>query len=269
MKRIPLAAALFFSSLTACTGGEAATTAEERRRVQDSAAGTVALGLDERVPYRVIATPSTGSVTGTVSLQGAAPRDSMVATGKDARTCGDSAAVTQVDANGAFVGNALVWIDGIEAGKALPENRRETITIERCHFKPRVMGVVAGSTINVFSRDRIEHVTRFYREGAGEPVAYTQTVDDGQVVPSEKIAATPGIIEARCARHPWVRGYVAVFEHPYFAVTDKAGSFTIGGLPAGTYTMKVWHEGLDKPAEQSVVVGAGGAARLDVALALK
>jgi len=264
MKLRVLRAAILLSSLPACSGGEAATGGSGK--VVDSSSGTVALGLDARSAYRATG-GSGGTLTGTISLQGEA-RDSMVATGKDAKVCGDSAAVRQSNANGTALGNALVWIDGIQAGKPLPEERRETITMERCHFEPRVLAVVAGSTINVFSRDRVAHTARFYREGAGEPVAFARTVDEGQVVPSEQIASAPGIVEARCTLHPWARGYVAVFEHPYFAVTDASGKFSIAGLPGGTYTVKVWHEGLEKPVEQRVTL-AGGTGQLDVAVALR
>jgi hypothetical protein len=37
-------------------------------------------------------------------------------------------------------------------------------------------------------------------------------------------------------------GFVHVFEHPYFAVTDERGAFVIPHIPAGTYTLKAWHE---------------------------
>ena len=35
---------------------------------------------------------------------------------------------------------------------------------------------------------------------------------------------------------------IMVFDHPYFAVTDKLGVFEITEVPVGTQTIKVWHE---------------------------
>jgi hypothetical protein len=180
--------------------------------------------------------------------------------------CGDSASLYD---GASILANSIVWIDDIAAGKPFPETRRETLTIEKCRFEPRVMAVVAKSTINVFSRDRVSHGPRFYREGAAEPIESMRTVDAGQVVPSEKIAAQPGIVEVRCAEHPFARAYIAVFDHPYFAVTDERGAFKIDGLPAGTYNVKVWHEGMERPSVQRVAVGPSGEARLDATLALK
>lgn len=256
------------SSLAACSGSDRASSHGARGTVLDSSGGTVALGLGTTRTYRPAATTASGAITGTVSLQGT-PRDSMVAVGRDAKVCGDSIAVSETDASGTSMANVLVWVDGIASGKPLPEERRETLTIEKCRFEPRVMAVVTKSTINVFSRDGISHGPSFYREGSTEPIEQIRTVDAGQVVPSEKIAREPGIVEVRCVEHPFARAYIAVFDHPYFAVTDERGAFKIDGLPAGTYDVKVWHERLAKPVEERVVVGPGGVGKLDVSLALK
>lgn len=260
---------LLLSSLPACSDrGEASAPRGARGRVVDSSSGTVVLGIRAARAYRPSAVSVPGAIGGTITLQGE-PRDSMVAVTRDPRVCGDTASVSETSANGSSLANVLVWVDGIAVGKPLPDVRRQTLTIERCRFEPRVLAVASGSTINVFSRDRTVHEARFYREGDGEPVEYIHTVDAGQVVPSEKIASTPGIVEVRCAQHPWARAYVAVFDHPYFAITDENGSFKIDSLPPGTYTLKVWHERLAKPTEQRVVVGPGGSGHLDVSLALR
>jgi hypothetical protein len=42
--------------------------------------------------------------------------------------------------------------------------------------------------------------------------------------------------------HPWISGYVRVFEHPYFAITDEFGTFQIKDVPAGSWRLVVWHE---------------------------
>lgn len=238
-----------------------------RGRVVESSAGTVELGIESRA-YAPTAVASGASMTGVVAAA-AAPADSVVAVNRDTRVCGDSATVREVRLSGTSLANALVWVDGPAGGKPLPEKKRATITIERCRFDPRITAVVSGATVNVFSRDRASHRVRFYREGAGTPVATVMTMDAGQVVPSETIADKAGIVEARCEFHPWVRAYVAVFDHPYFAITDAKGSFTIDQLPAGTYMVKVWHEGMAQPAEQRVVMGARGTGQVQLQVALK
>lgn len=258
---------LLFGSLAACSG-DAALPRGARGDVVDSSAGTVALGI--RVgTYRPAVLGANGSIAGSISLAGTPADDSTVAVNGDSMLCGDSASVTQTSSDGGALGNVLVWIEGVTSGKSLPEVRRETLTIENCAFRPRLMAVASGTTINLLSRDHTTYTSRFYREGAGVPVDEIHMVDAGQVVPSEKIAGKPGIVEARRTQHPWARAYIAVFDHPYFAVTNERGDFTIDSLPPGTYTAKVWHERLEKPVEQRVVVTPSGTARIDAALTLK
>ena len=53
-----------------------------------------------------------------------------------------------------------------------------------------------------------------------------------------------GIIKARCNLHPWEEATLLVFDHPYAAVTDTNGKFSLPDVPPGKYTLKWWHEGL-------------------------
>ena len=63
------------------------------------------------------------------------------------------------------------------------------------------------------------------------------------------------LIAVKCNIHPWMRSYIGVVSHPFFAVTGDDGTFTIKGLPPGTYTIEIIHEKYGKQ-EQQVTVGA-------------
>jgi hypothetical protein len=58
------------------------------------------------------------------------------------------------------------------------------------------------------------------------------------------------MVPLKCDVHPWMLGYVGVLAHPYFAVTGEDGSFSLKGLPAGTYTLEVWHEKLGTQSQE-------------------
>jgi hypothetical protein len=60
---------------------------------------------------------------------------------------------------------------------------------------------------------------------------------------------------------------IRVFDHPYFAVPDNDGRFTIPGVPAGKYDVVAWHERAGEVTE-SAAVPAGGAAELTFSLPL-
>jgi hypothetical protein len=61
-------------------------------------------------------------------------------------------------------------------------------------------------------------------------------------VPCTYTKAENGPIEVKCDLHPWMRAYHFPIDHPYVAVTDQDGKFSIKGLPAGKHVFKVWHE---------------------------
>jgi hypothetical protein len=52
------------------------------------------------------------------------------------------------------------------------------------------------------------------------------------------------MIPVRCDVHGWMEAYIAVVDHPFYAVSDERGSYEIRGLPPGTYTVETWHERL-------------------------
>src|SRR6266849_4649482 len=60
--------------------------------------------------------------------------------------------------------------------------------------------------------------------------------------PIEETFAREEIIPVKCNVHPWMKGYIAVFKHPYFAITDKDGTFDLKNVPPGDYTIEAWHE---------------------------
>ena len=227
MKLKLVVAVTLFSSVSACT--EDGASAETRGRVDDSSGGTVSLASK---PYRVTTLAAVGAIAGQV-IPG---------------------------------GEVLVWVDDIAAGKPVGEIRRRTVTIENGKFVPGIQDVPVGTTINVFTRDRMGHSATFMR--GAESVAVIRTMDAGQVVPSEAIASRAGVVEAKMASPPGATAYIAAFDHPYHAVTSESGAFRIDSLPPGTYTIRMWRPGMAEPESQRVTVSAGGTGQVSFGAAL-
>jgi hypothetical protein len=217
--------------------------------------GTIDLGADA---YKPGALTTSGGVKGTITLAASVAVDSTPIT-SDQNICGTSAYLSVEIGAKRQLANALVWVAGVSTGKNLPVERRLEVASEDCQIDPRVQGTVEGAAVNVFNDDKVIHRLVFLRAGTNDTLVVTPFFNIGQVVATEKLAKEPGVVEVRCVQHPWTRGYVAVFDHPYFAVTEKDGRFSIDSLPPGSYRLMVWHEGMAKPKEQAVTITAGEA----------
>ena len=206
--------------------------------------------------YQVQQVLSDGWVAGAVRVTGTVPADTVVRPTMDQRVCGASFTDRTIVRSGAGLGGVVVWLEQLRAGKPLPLARRYEVTYNKCQLEPRVQAVIVGGTLNVRSRDAVEHRTRIVRQDSGMVVARMQHNDFGQVVPDDRVLARPGLLELRSDVHPWTRGYVAVFDHPYFAVSAPNGTFRIETVPTGSYTLVAWHERFGR-IEQPVTIGAG------------
>jgi hypothetical protein len=237
-----------------------------QKRAAGSAATSEALAATpgfsrQGVPYTARTLESIGRATGTVEIEGAPPADSVVQPTSDQAVCGMSFTRRSLERRGNRAVGAVVWIDGLRSGKPLPLERRFDITNGRCLITPELQAAIAGGTLNVQNLDAVEHRTRITRRGSGELLATVRETDEGQVVPNEHVLTKAGVLELTCAAHPWTHAWIAVFDHPYFALTGTDGSFVIDSVPPGRYRVHAWHPRLGAM-EESLTIEAGKASAL-------
>lgn len=230
----------------------------------------VACGGASDAPPRRTPTPldpaTTGRIAGTVRFTGAVPPMQEISFGSFA----ECAAVHDgpVYTNDALVRdgrvqNALVYVrDGLgERVFAVPETPVE-IDQRGCLYEPRVVGVQVGQPIRYVNSDRTLHNVHGVPDAArGWNFALPRPGAERTI----RIDRPEVAIPVRCDLHPWMQGWIGVFDHPYFAVTGPDGAFTLANVPAGTYTVAAWHERLGQAAHEVTVV-AGGEAALDLTL---
>jgi plastocyanin len=130
--------------------------------------------------------------------------------------------------------NAVVWIEG-PRGAAPGGTVR--MAQESKRFVPRVAIVSRPGTVEFPNNDPVYHnvfsvsgSNRFdlglYRSGASKSRSF----------------AEPGLVRVYCNIHPQMVGFLMVVDSPFAALTDRDGAFRFEGVPAGTWTLKAWHE---------------------------
>ena len=151
--------------------------------------------------------------------------------------------------------NVFVYIKtGLEGKVFAPA--AETVTLEQrgCQFLPRVLGLRVAQTLAVKNSDPVSHNVH--------PKPRNNRDWNQQQAPQapdllRRFARPDVMIPVRCDVHRWMKGFIGVVDHPFFAVTDGTGSFEFKGLPPGEYTVAAWHETLgEKTAQATVKTGA-------------
>jgi hypothetical protein len=227
--------------------------------VPDGATSSIELSIG--TPYQAKELSSFGSVSGVLRVIDSAAFGDTAAAAVPECAPRKGRGPAPLPPNRQF-GNTIVWIADAKTGKPLPMEKRVEISSDNCLLDPRVQAVTVGTTVNVINVDKVLHKLIFTKFGTRDTLTITPFFNVGQIVATERLAKTPGMVEVRCVQHPWEHGYIAVFDHPYFAVTEDNGTFKIDSLAPGTYKLMMWHEGLAKPVEQQVQVAAGGVATI-------
>lgn len=168
-----------------------------------------------------------------------------------------------VNANGTLA-NVFVYVKEGLGGKAF-EPAGEPLVIDQkgCRFAPRMLGVRVGQMLRVTNSDPLTHNIHPMPQNSRE---WNQSQPEGAAPLERKFVRPEMMVRVKCNVHSWMRAYINVMEHPYFAVSGKDGAFEIPNLPPGEYMLEALHETLGAQ-QQRILVPASG--RADVAFTFK
>jgi hypothetical protein len=110
-----------------------------------------------------------------------------------------------------------------------------------CIYRPRVQAGRIGQEIRVHNGDRTFHNVHTFE---GAETWFNRAQPAGVPPIRATLRDGIGLVTFRCDVHPWMRAYVAVSAHPFFAVTTDEGRFSIRDVPAGEHMLEAWHEKL-------------------------
>jgi plastocyanin len=232
-----LAAALGLALLAGCGNKESSEPA-----------ATPAASAPAGAPATPIDPATAASVSGTVKLDGEAPKAAKIDMSQDPACKGTNTAENVV-AVGGHLSNVFVYVkEGL--GNRTFDTPKDTVTLDQsgCKYHPHVMGVVVGQTIKIVNSDPTTHNIHPTPKDNRE----WNESQPPQSAPLEKTFAREEImLPVKCNQHPWMRMFVNVTKSPFFAVTGPDGKFEIKGLPPGDYTIAFVQE---KLGEQDVKV---------------
>lgn len=227
------------------------------------AAGTAACGgggseTTVEAPAAPVSNPvdpaTAAAVTGRVTFMGQVPAAQPITMASDPR-CTKTGAVTETivaDAKGGLQ-NVFVYVKDGLGNLAFPVPTTPVVLDQKgCQYRPHVFGVRVGQPVEILNSDATLHnihawptTNQEFNVGqALQGLRHTHTFSTREVM-----------VPFKCDVHKWMNAFVGVLDHPFFAVTGADGTFTLKGLPPGTYTVEAWHEKLGTQT-QSVTVGA-------------
>ncbi|HEX9703888.1 MAG TPA: carboxypeptidase regulatory-like domain-containing protein [Gemmatimonadales bacterium] len=207
----------------------------------------LALGLAGRPGDAAAPASQQGAtVTGRVKFTGTRPTNPRVDMSEEAAckakytTAPPTAETVVVNANGTLA-NVFVYVKtGLPAGAKYPAPATPVvIDQDGCRYHPHVLGIMVGQTLEIRNSDPVLHnikakATKNRPFNVSQPSAGMKT--------NRTFAAPEVMVALECNVHGWMNAFVGVLPHPFYAVTGADGSFSLKGLPAGTYTIEAWHE---------------------------
>jgi plastocyanin len=208
-------------------------------------------------PMKMVDASTAGSVTGTVTLDGkpAAAKPINMSAEPYCLKAHPTPVVPPevVIGDKGALANVVVFVkDGL--GDYMFDTPKEPVVLNQqgCMYDPHVIALMAGQTLSVKNSDQTTHnihpMPKDNRDWNKSQAPGATPIDDS-------FARAELAIPVKCNVHPWMKSYIFVFKHPYYAVTGKDGKFVLKGLPPGTYTIEAWQEKYGSM-DQTVTIGA-------------
>ncbi|MGA8489372.1 MAG: plastocyanin/azurin family copper-binding protein [Terriglobales bacterium] len=155
-------------------------------------------------------------------------------------------------------GESVVYVEAI-AGKIFPSPTAHAVMDQKALlFQPSVLVIQQGATVDFQNSDTVAHNVAWSSVGGNKRFAHNM----GTWPKGEKRSFTfdnPGAIPLMCYVHPEMEAHIIVSPTPYFAETDKSGSYKIKDVPDGSYTVTAWNAGAKGQSKPVIVSGDGTA----------
>jgi len=204
-------------------------------------------GKTSSTKYNVVDVSNGGTIRGVVILRGNSPSLSSMEITKDSKVCGRSTPSPRLSlGKNKGVRNAIIYLAEIREGKKLT-NEKIVLDQQGCIYEPHVLILPLGSQLEIVNSDPILHNVHAYDLQNRQTTVFNiaQPIKGQRTPIKPTMFKHPGLFLTTCdAGHPWMSSYIWVVDHPYHVITDADGAFVLEQVPPGSYTLKMWHEGI-------------------------
>jgi hypothetical protein len=196
------------------------------------------------------------TVLGEVKFTETPPKLAGVKVTKDQDYCGEVLPNDSylIDPNGGLK-NAVVFIEAAPVITPADPQKLNVIENSGCRYVPRIHAMQKGERLHIRNNDPKLHIPHSYLQQ--KTVFMLSLPFKNTILEATHKIRDAGILKLVCDTHAWMLGYVHVFDHPFFAVTDDKGAFSIANVPPGTYTLKAWHEEAGVRIQEITVLESG------------
>jgi hypothetical protein len=206
----------------------------------------------QALSYEAISVSDGGTIVGEVKYAGDPPPPEKIEVTKDTNICGSEPKVSPVLVVGPDKGirEVVVSLPTIQKGKALGKPDKPPVLDQKnCEYHPYAQTFPVNSTLEILNSDDVLHNVKT-KGGSKTTFNIAQPKFKRKLTVEFK---NPEIVQVECNVHGWMNAFLAVADHPYYALTDANGSFKITDVPPGTYTLKVWHAKLGEQTKEVTV----------------
>src|SRR5215813_2217549 len=238
-------------ALAACGGGGGNQT--QQTTTQSPGAAPASTGA--AAPAAAVDPATAATVTGKVTFAGTPPPAQAVRLSSDPyceKANPGLKTETEVVGSDGSVGNVFVYVKDRLGNHTFPTPSEPVVLDQKgCHYAPHVLGIQIGQPLQIVNSDDTLHNVHGLAKSNKE-------FNQGQPIQGMKMTHTFStkevMIPFKCDVHGWMNAWIGVLDHPYYAVTSTDGTFSLKGLPPGTYTIEAWHEKLGTQT-QTVTLG--------------
>ncbi len=187
-----------------------------------------------------VTTLNAASLQGQVVYHGPIPSSETHIVERDAETCGESRQIIPIRmGQDGGLQQVVVSVNSLQ-GANLPSTGPLVVKNRDCEFTPDLAVASVKQPLEIQNLDTILHNTHIRTTTR----AFMNVVLLPQSKGIKKMIRKSGLLTITCNKHPFMKGHIQVFDHPYHAITDAQGHFIIPDLPSGTHTLSIWHETL-------------------------